>query len=244
MAQKSTYTPFGQSFHDDATKDAMWRNAPHPHLITPVAGYGRIDDFLSYAEDEWTVTVVSVGTGDSTIALTAGDGGLLRVNTAANENDGAQAQSDVISFNLTTTNNMWIDFAVDITDDVTQSDAFVGLAVTDTTIIAGVSNDIIYWHKDDGDTNWDFTSRASSTSTDVTAAHTSVIDTRVILGWHWDGTTLTPYVDGVAKTDVTTNVPTATDLRLSFGYLNGAAAAQNEGMNLDWIRYAVTFDRS
>ena len=39
--------------------------------------------------------------------------------------------------------------------DATQSDALVGLAITDTTAIDGVT-DGIFFTKDDGDTNLDF----------------------------------------------------------------------------------------
>ena len=103
-------------------------------------------------------------------------------------------------------------------------------------------NNHCYWHTDDGDANWDFSNDKAGTPTDTTALHTAVLDEPVILGFKWDGTSLTPYVDGVAQTVVTTNIPTVA-MSMSLGYLNGAATAQNEGMNVDWVRLVVVTSR-
>lgn len=244
--QGSRYTPYGLSFYSGNVKDAMWREAPHPAIMSPLVGFGKVEDFLGFSEDEWTTTAVSAGTGTSTIALTGIQGGVLRINTAANEDDGAQAQSDAAIIKLAATNLLWMDFRINLTEEATQSDAFVGLADTDTTIIAGAPNDIVYWHKDDGDTNWDFTADINGAGpTNLLIEHTAVAATQVILGFTYDGTTLTPWVDGVKSANtIATNVPNDIALKISFGYLNGAAAAQNEGMNIDWIRYAVIEDRT
>ena len=98
--------------------------------------------------------------------------------------------------------------------------------------------------KDDGDTNWDFSASKDGTGTDRTGEATAVAATQVILGFTYDGSTLTPYVDGVAGTTITDNIPDDEELTLSFGYLNGAGTAQNEGMDIDWIRYVLIEDRS
>jgi len=243
MAQRSRYLSDGQTFHDDRAEGGMWKDCPHPALLNPLSGYAYFNDFHNFSEDEWTITVVSIGTGTSTVATTARAGGMVRVNTAANEDDGGQAQLDSISFALPAAGSVWFEASVDITDDVTQSDAFVGLLALDTSIIAGVPNNHVYFHKDDGDANWDFASDKAGTPTAVAAVGTAVVDTRTILGFKWDGTSLTPYFDGVAGTAITTNIPTVA-MSISLGYLNGAAAAQNEGMDVDWIRCVVLTDRT
>jgi hypothetical protein len=117
------------------------------------------------------------------------------------------------------------------------------LLALDTTIIAGVPNNHVYFHKDDGDAKIDFANDKAGTPTANADVATSVVDTPVRLGFYWDGTTLTAYVDGVAVATSTTNIPTAA-MAISFGYLNGAGSAQNEGMNVDWIRCVVQTDRS
>ncbi len=192
MATRAVYTGNGIGFFDTDAKDAMWRTAPHPLLVNPLRGHGDFDDFHSFTEDDWMIAVVSVGAGDSTIAMTDREGGWVRVACGTNENDGAQAQLMKSNFRLASTNQFWIDFRIDLTEEITQCDAFVGLAISDTTVLAGVPADIAYWHKDDGDTNWDFTARKNSTSTDADAEVTAALDTPVILGFSWNGATLYP----------------------------------------------------
>jgi hypothetical protein len=244
MAQRSNYLNDGQTFHDDRASGAMWKSYPHPLLIAPQSGYGYFNDFITFSEDEWTITVVEVGTGNSTIAMKDEAGGILRVNCAANENDGAQAQSDGECIVIPAAGSIAMEARINLTDDATQSDAFFGLATVDTSIIAGAPNDVILWRKDDGDTNWDFLTDTAGSPTTTTGAHTAVADTWVILGFTFDGTTVYPYVDGVRGTGITTTIPTATEMMISFGYLNGAGSAQNEGMDIDWIKLVVLTDRS
>lgn len=244
MGMQGVYTANGLGLFDTDAKDAMWRDAPHPLLVSRLRGFGEIIDFNSWSPDEWTETLVSGGAGTSTVALTDREGGWVRVDCAADENDGGQAQRDKSTFRLASTNSLWIDFRIDLTEEVTQSDCFVGLSITNTTIIGSERVDIAQWHTDDGDANWDFSVAKSSTETDANTETTAVLDTPIILGFTWDGTTLYPYYDGTRGTAITTNIPDDVDLELSFGYLNGAGSEANEAMDLDWIRYVSLFDRT
>lgn len=241
----SRYLPRGLSlFTKDATDD-LWRNAPDPRLILPANGVGYFDDFASFRPDEWTATAVSVGTGTSTLAHTSRSGGAIRINCAANENDGINAQLVGEAFSLASGTELWFEARVDITEEVTQSDAIVGLCILDTDLVGGMT-DGIYFHKDDGDTNWDFACEKDSTATEVAAIATAVVDTWIRLGFHYSATTgiATPYVNGVAGTTVSTNIPDNELLSVSIAYLNGAGTAQNDGMDIDYIRVVNTFDRS
>lgn len=216
----------------------LWADCPLAYLYDPLLAYHYFTDFLSFSEDEWTITAVSAGTGTSTIAATGVAAGWARVNTAANENDGAQAQLDAISFALPTAKKLWFEARVEVTEEITQSDWFIGLLALDTTIIAGVPDNHVYFHKDDGDAKIDFANDKAGTPTANAEVATSVVDTPVRLGFTWDGTTITAYVDGSSVATSTTNIPTVA-MAIAFGYLNGAGSAQNEGMNVDWIRCVV-----
>jgi len=216
----------------------VWADCPLVNLYDPLVAYHYFTDFLSFSEDEWTITVVSAGAGDSTIAATGLAGGQVRVDTAEDENDGAQAQLDAISFALPAAGNLWFEARVEITEEVTQSDWFIGLLALDTTIIAGVPNNHCYFHKDDGDIKIDFANDKAGTPTANADVASCVVDTPVRLGFKWDGTTITAYVDGVEVATSTTNIPTVA-MAIAFGYLNGAGSAANEGMNVDWIRCVV-----
>ena len=126
MTQRSKYKQDGLSFYDSGVHGAMWQDCPHPALLDFARGYSYQNDFHSWSEDEWTITVVSAGTGTSTVATTGVAGGQVRVNTAANDNDGGQAQLDSISFALPASGSVWFDARVELTEEVTQCDAFVG----------------------------------------------------------------------------------------------------------------------
>ena len=246
MPTRGNYQATGLGLFGDNIKDAMWLDAPHPLLIPPTWGFGQIIDFNdgTLAADQWTTTVISDGAGTSTVAVINKEGGWVRIDTAADELDGGQAQADFANIRLASTNKFWIDFRIDLTEEVTQCNAFCGLSITNATIIPDERVDWAVWVTDDGDANWDFATAKSSTETDVAAADTAVLDVPIVLGFKWDGVTLTPYSDGVAATAITTNIPDDVDLKLSFGYSNGDGTAANEGMNVDWIRYVSVFDRS
>jgi len=226
-----------------AAGDGLWASCPMENFSNPNKAYYYFDDFLRWSEDEWTITVVSAGDGDSTVAATGLAGGQIRVDTATDENDGAQAQLDAISFALPAAGKLWFEARVEITEEVTQSDWFIGLLALDTTIIAGVPDNHVYFHKDDGDIKIDFANDKAGTPTANADVASCVVDTAVRLGFYWDGTTIYIYVNGVVVATSTTNIPTVA-MSISFGYLNGAADAQNEGMNVDWIKCCVQTDRS
>ena len=246
MPTRGNYQATGLGLFGDNAKDGMWSDAPHPLLIPPTWGFGEIIDFNDggFAADRWTITVVEVGTGDSTIEVIDKEGGQVRVNTAGNDNDGAQAQADWANINLASTNKVWLDFRVEVTEEVSVSDLFLGLSITDTSLIASPAADYAGWFCDTGDANLDFRcDKSGGGPASTTAADTLVLDVPHILGFKWDGSTLTPYADGVAATAITTFIPDDVLLKISFGYLNGDAV-QNEGMNIDFIRYVSVFDRS
>ena len=233
-AQQTSFHPVGEG---------LWASCPVENFFNPNKAYHYFEDFLRFNDDEWTVTVVSGGTGTSTVVLAALAAGWARVNCAADENDGGQAQLDAVTFALPAAGKVWFEARVEVTEEVTQSDWFIGLLALDTSIIAGVPNNHVYFHKDDGDIKIDFANDKAGTPTANAEVADSVVDTPIRLGFYWDGTTLTAYVNGVAVATSTTNIPTAA-MAIAFGYLNGAGSAQNDGFNVDWIRCVVQTDRS
>jgi len=231
--------PTGQLSIAKAGTAGVWETCPMENFVDPTKAYYYFDDFLSWGEDAWTLTVVSAGTGTSTVAGAGLAGGQIRVNTAANEDDGGQAQLDAASFALPAAGKVWFEALVEITEEVTESDWFIGLLALDTSIIAGVPNNHCYFHKDDGDIKIDFANDKAGTPTANAEVASCVVDTPIRLGFTWDGTTIKIFVDGVAVATSTTNIPTAA-MAISFGYLNGDGTAQNEGMNVDWIKCVVS----
>jgi len=177
----------------------------------------------------WTTTLV----GASTHALVAGAlGGQMVITTAGADNDGAQLQALGEAFLPTNATKIYFGISLAISE-ATQSDFLVGLTITDTTAIGGVS-DGIYFKKIDGATLCNFCVESAG---DVTTnpAFTVAAATTYILEWTWDGHDLLYYVDGVEiGSSVLTNIPTVEYMTPTIAFLTGDNAAIT--MCVDWIR--------
>ena len=100
----------------------------------------------------WTVTLVETGGGESTITLPDAVGGALLLTTDAFENDGISMQLDGEAFELTSDQRL-VYFGIRLQiSDATQSDLLVGLCITDTALLGGMT-DGVYFRKVDGSTS-------------------------------------------------------------------------------------------
>lgn len=110
-----------------------------------VGSYRRFeDDFYTYTAGQWTITNVA-GTG--AVARANGNGGLITITTDANNNDGTQMQriaSGVsgLSYLINPAKPFFMDIVASL--DVLTANAYLGLAVTDTTIIGGVTDGLAF----------------------------------------------------------------------------------------------------
>lgn len=188
------------------------------------------EDFYTYAAGDWTITE----TGNATQALTDAAYGVLLITNAAGIDDSSEAQSVAEVALPTAGKNIYYEIKVQISD-ATESDMLVGLAVTDTETIDGVTNGI-YFKKDDGDTALDFETTSGSVSSTDSNIHTIVAATDLKLGFKVTGTGLVEYyVNDVLKGSFTTNIPT-TELALIYAIQNGEAVAKT--MAIDYINIA------
>lgn len=203
----------------------------------------HIEDFVAWSTDdttgdpvEYTMTVVEVGAGNSTAALTTGLGGAMIMTAAANENDGVQLQlKNGTAFQLNAGYPCY--FGVKLqAGDVDQSDFLIGLAAQDTSAIVGVA-DGAYFRSVDGAATMQFVLEKNSTETSNSVA-TLTDATDVTLEFYYDGMNITAYVDGtqqvsVANTD--TNFPDDAALTPTIAFLTGEAAANT--MTVKWARW-------
>lgn len=174
---------------------------------------------------EWTTTVVEAGAGDTLLASLDGSGGKARITTAANEDDGGSYQLNGSAFELTSDQELYFGaFGVQI-NDVTQSDFFLGLAVTDTAILAGVA-DRIGFQSVDAATALTFPIEKSTAETNFDPSVTLVDGAAVDLEFYFDGSGLEIFVDGASQgKPAVTNLPDDVALRLSWEFLTGEAVA-------------------
>ena len=174
----------------------------------------------------WTTTVVEAGSGTTEWAPSDTERGASTITCAANEDDGGSYQLLGESILLDSGNSFYFRCKFSI-NDVDQSDFFLGAAITDTAILAGVT-DRIGFQSVDGDAGVDFLVEKDSTETLTEDVGTLADDTDIDLEFVWDGanSSLYTYVDGAAVTSTaTTNLPNDELLRLSVEFLTGEATA-------------------
>lgn len=184
------------------------------------------DDLVS-----WTETATSVGTGTSAAAIADADGGILRITTAANENDGLFIESQGESFKVEAGKKMWIKarFAL---GDAAQSDFIIGLHSTDTTPQAATLR--FLFESVDGSAALYFNVDDNTTDSDSSTVATLVDDTFVTVCAYYDGKgTIKLYADDAHITTMTDVDVPAGELAIGIGYLNGAAGA--ETTDIDYI---------
>jgi hypothetical protein len=173
----------------------------------------------------YTVTLVETGAGETTVAAaTTVNGGALLITTDAAENDGANIQMLGEAFQPAASTLLYFGCKVQISD-ATQSDLLVGLCITDTDLLGGMT-DGMYFRKPDGSTTLSAVLEQDSTETTGTAA-TVVADTDMYLEIVANGVTVDFYVDGTMLTQMAqTNVPDDELLTPSIHFLTGEAVAK------------------
>jgi hypothetical protein len=211
--------------------------------VTIVSAFGP--DVIKYDEDfvsiqissdavpGWVVTLVEAGGGESTVTLPDAVGGTLLLTTDANENDGIAMQLDGESYELTTDQpHVYFGIRFQISD-ATQSDFFVGLAITDTTPLGGVS-DGVYFQKDDGAATFKATTEKDSTETNTAAVGTITAATYVRLEFIYASSRVQFFVNGALVASHTTNIPDDEFLTPTIHFLTGEAVAKT--MTIDWVK--------
>ena len=125
----------------------------------PIKYHVYHEDFDKYTASDWVITTTEAGGGDATEALGDGDGGLLVVTNDAADNDSDEFQwaggsgGVIESFKYEAAKGLYFKTRFKVSD-ATQSDFAIGLIITDTTIIDGVT-DGIFFEKDEQDLDYD-----------------------------------------------------------------------------------------
>lgn len=207
---------------------------------TPYA-YRSEDDFFSFNASSWTVTTVELGTGNASEAIGDAAGGVLEIINDDADDDSDELQLVGESIILAASKPVIFLARIKV-DDATDSDLFVGLSATDTDILGGTDNGVLF-QKDAADANLDFGCRKAGAGSLADTGVDLADDTWIVVGFRWDGFgTVTPFysTDASGKnvtelTAVITNIPT-TEMRVSFGIRNGEAVAKT--LSVDYIKCA------
>jgi len=211
-------------------------------MLDPTQFIVDFNDFMSFnatSGEEYVIT----NTGAATEALSSahGPGGVLLLTNAASDNDLCTLQRPVEAFKFTSGKKLWFASRLKSTNaasEVTEQDIFVGLIITDTDLVGGIT-DGVYFSKPDGTAGTiSFISTMNSTATTQSAVGTFVHDTFIELGFYYDGgTALEVYVNNAKVATVTVALGTTLvndeELTVTFGIQNGTAAAK--ALAIDWI---------
>lgn len=231
MSVKSRWVNGNLTFIDGARRQ-RWLDAIGPNVCR------FIEDFVGtpFASADnmaaWTTTLVEAGAGETTVALQDGVGGELLITTDAADNDGANLQVTKEAFKLVSAKPCYFGVRLKISE-VTQSDLLVGLCITDTDLLGGLT-DGVYFRKVDASAALSFVLEKNSTET-TGAVLTMVADTYYTLEWFFDGTNIDSYVDGTLQTRLAmTNKPDDEELTPSIHYLTGEAVLHTA--TVDWIK--------
>ena len=175
----------------------------------------------------YTVIAVPVGT----LAMSDEVGGWLKLVGGA-DGQGIQMQQVGETWLPTALKDIWFEASIKV-DDGDDQDWFVGMASTDADIFAGDPTELIAFRGVDASANIDFQVRNGGAGAQVDTGTDMGDGTAVRLGFHVDGITrVVPYINGVAQTAVTTNIPTA-EMCLTFGGRSGGTTA-NGALYIDW----------
>ena len=191
--------------------------------------YASVDDTTGDLSG-WTHTAVEVGAGTSVAVIDTTAGGYLKITNAANENDGVSLQMKGESFQLASGKPLYFGCKMSVSD-ATQSDLLLGLCITDTALLGGMT-DGVYFECLDGGTTISFVSEKNSTETTNTGG--TMTTSEIIYEFLWDGTLLKAWLDGTELTVTQTNIPDDEVLTPSIEFLNGAAAVKTASVN--WLR--------
>ena len=205
----------------------------------PIKYHVYHEDFDKYTASDWVITTTEGGSGNASEALGSGDGGLLVVTNDDADNDSDEFQwaggsgGVIESFKYEAAKGLYFKTRFKVSD-ATQSDFAIGLIITDTTIIDGVS-DGIFFDKTDGSTSINLRIEKDGTQTSVSCGD-AADDTFMTLGFYYDpkDRKFHVYKDNVkVGSAVNTNAPDDEELAVSFAIQNGEAAAKV--MTLDYI---------
>lgn len=220
------------------------KNNPMSDLLMPdptkVITY--FNDFHNYTSGDWTLTETAAG---ATQATTNASGGVIALT-----HDGAGGATDVVqlqltaeTFKLASGKKFWLKTRFAATAaTMANFGVLVGLAITDTSAVAGVT-DGIYFRKATGASALEAVLEKDSTETAITIAAAPGLTTAtyVELALYYNGRDMVEvWADGVkvGSTTTLTNLCDDEELTVTLASVNATGAAANV-LSVDYIFVAL-----
>jgi len=250
LAWAKIFMPKEDSIYDGtlgvAPSELLWADCPWDEIVrNPGLGIAYFDDFLGQIDvttgDGWTITQVNSGA----IAAVAAEGGAIIFDSAGNNaaDDGVQAQLLNCRFLPAAGKTIWFEARVKMNDATDQY--FIGLAATDTTLIAsGVIDDVSdkcgFFHHAASTDNKISSITARAAADDATADVADNTDgAYMTVGFRITGlTSVEFYVNGalVETGSTAANIPNAAMCLSAVAQIEGTGA--DAEMTVDWVKIA------
>lgn len=220
----------------------VWSQAPVTEISNGglTEGFGFIDDFLAFddASARWLLTQATAGTAALDVAAIGGVL-LLDCNSTTN-NQGVQIQMGgaiaASSFIASATSKIYYEARVKIADiGSTTCQMFAGLAEVDGSVFASAANSTAnhIGFEAINTTAMGIHSEKAGSRSSTASVHTVVDDDYVKLGFVVDGLTkITPYVNGVAKAAITTNIPI---VGMTPSFVCHSSGTTDPIVHVDWV---------
>ena len=220
----------------------IWSQAPLVQINSGAIdeGFGIIDDFLAFddASTRWLLTQATAGTAACDVAA---KGGVLLLDSASSTNNqGAQLQmggaAAASSFIPNANAKIYYEARIKLADiGSTTVQAFAGLSEIDATLFASAANSSAnhVGFEAINSTAMGIHSEKAGSRSSTASVHTVVDDAYVKVGFVIDGLTkITPYVNGVAKDAITTNIPI---VELTPSFVCHSSGTTDPIMHIDWV---------
>ena len=243
MSTKAKWTgqnvAFFDTTHNASFPSGVWADCPVlAAMQDPNVAHSIFEDFNNIDAATlagYTVTQASAGT----FALSDAAGGVALVDSgSATVTQGANVQKLGECFKPAVGNDIWFECRVKVADTFDKAELFIGLAITDTTIIDTSSNsstDHVGWQCVTDDGVLLFSAEKGGTGA-TKAAATIAEDTWITLGFKVNGvTSIEHWVNGVkiATTHLTANISVA-ELTPSFVCQSGGT--NDPILHIDWFK--------
>ena len=209
--------------------------------LRPFRYHNYVNDFDDYVAADWVVTETDAG---STEAITSADGGVLAItNVSAGATDEASIQwaggSGAVKTTVLweSTKDMIVAARFKV-DDATNTALLIGLASTDTTPVASLPTNGIYFYKAGAAASLIASARKAGSSTSVTLGNMAD-DTFVEAVFRYSADTGNWQAflnDALIGTISTASVSPTALLAFTIGLLNASAAAHV--LSVDWLMVA------
>jgi len=174
----------------DSAKPWRWLDAKGPNVTA-----WKFDPYQNIVASTTTMggyTHTAMTTGNLT-ATSGIDGGGITITAGAGDNQGGQLQHLIEAFYFAQRWPAYFGISLAV-NDADQTDFLVGLAITDTSAIDGLSDGIYFRSVDETAVVHGCTEKDNIES--ATAVGTAVDDAYILLEWQFDGAEVTFYVNG------------------------------------------------